>query len=134
MQSLKITGTKAYCFDPKYRKYMRMGTVIGDVFFKTVEAKHFMKIVNGYGLQYDAFAQFVMRGVKKIEVLERHTGNTWLSDVVTWTVHGKVADYGRGKQIFLSLKYMALVDKKRQLERERKDAKKRADTIQKSLL
>jgi hypothetical protein len=85
---------------------MTMGNKIGDVFFKTVEEKHFMRVVGGYGLQYDAFACFDKEGIKDIEVLERHTGVTWLSKPKDWFDHGKISDYGRGKQIFLSLKYM----------------------------
>jgi hypothetical protein len=106
MKSLQIKGTKAYCYDPKYKKLMTMGNKIGDVFFKTVEEKHFMRVVGGYGLQYDAFACFEKEGIKEIEVLERHTGIKWLSKPKEWFEHGKISDYGRGKQIFLSLKYM----------------------------
>lgn len=85
---------------------MTMGNKIGDVFFKSVEPKHFMRVVGGYGLQYDAFACFEGEGIKDIEVLERHTGITWQSKPKDWFEHGNIADYGRGKQIFLSLKYM----------------------------
>jgi hypothetical protein len=111
MNSLQINGTKVYCFDPKYKKLMKMGAKIGDTFFKTVEEKHFMRMVGGYGFQYDAFAGFENSGITKIEILERHTGETWMSKPRDWFEHGKIADYGRGKQIFLSLKYMARKNK-----------------------
>jgi hypothetical protein len=113
MQSLQIKGTKVYCFDPFKKKPMTMGTKIGDVFFKTVEAKHFMRVVGGYGFQYDAFAMFEQEGIKKIEILEHHTGITWVTVPKEWFEHGKIADYGRGKQIFLSLKYMHKKDKEK---------------------
>lgn len=45
MKSLQIKGTKVYCFDPHFKKPMLMGLKIGDVFFKKVEAKHFMRVV-----------------------------------------------------------------------------------------
>lgn len=106
MKSLQIKGTKAYCFDPHFKSMKLMGTKIGDIFFKTVAEKHFMRVIGGYGLQYDAFACFEKEGIKEIEVLEYHTGITWLSKPKEWFEHGKIADYGRGKQIFLSLKYM----------------------------
>jgi len=111
MKSLQINGTKVYCFDPKYKKLMKMGTKIGDVFFKTVESKHFMRVVGGYGFQYDAFACFEAEGIKAIEILEHHTGITWQSKPADWFAHGAIADYGRGKQIFLSLKYMVRKNK-----------------------
>lgn len=111
MQSLKITGTKVYCYDPKYNKYMKMGHKIGDIFIKSVEAKHFMLKVNGYGLQADAFDNFRKNGITRIRVHEVHTGNTYMSHVDEWDVNGKRADYGRGRQIFLSLKYMHLQTK-----------------------
>lgn len=134
MTNLKISKNKVYCFDPKYQKYMKMGTKIGDVFFKTVEAKHFMRVVGGYGLQYDAFAEFKGAGIKEVQVLEHHTGQTWVSKPDDWFANGKIADYGRGKQIFLSLKYMRRKDKER-LERERELQEiKRQQTIIESKL
>ena len=110
---LKINKGRVYCFDPKYSRYMKMGEKIGDVFFKTVEAKHFMRVVGGYGLQYDAFSNFTANGINHIYVYERHTGNVWQARVADWVGHGHIADYGRGKQIFLSLKYMALKNKEK---------------------
>lgn len=133
MKSLMIKGTKVYCFDPKYKKPMTMGNKIGDVFFKTVEAKHFMRVVGGYGFQYDAFASFEAEGIKEIEILERHTGITWQSKPATWFENGKIADYGRGKQIFLSLKYMVRKNKEAiQKEKDRIEAI-RAKSIQEKI-
>lgn len=134
MKSLQIKGTKVYCYDPKYKKPMTMGNKIGDTFFKTVEAKHFMRVVGGYGFQYDAFASFEKEGIKAIEILEHHTGNTWQSKPVDWFTHGKIADYGRGKQIFLSLKYMHLKNKEKlQKEHEAKELKRAKIIEQKSI-
>lgn len=130
MKSLQIKGIKAYCYDPKYKKLMTMGNKIGDVFFKTVESKHFMRVVGGYGLQYDAFACFESEGIKSVEVLEHHTGITWQSAVKDWFAHGKIADYGRGKQIFLSLKYMHQKNKAKIAEELHKQEVKRAKIIQ----
>lgn len=113
MKSLIIRGTRVYCFDPGLKKVVKMGTKIGDTFFKTVEPAHFMQVVNGYGFQYDAFACFEAEDIAKIEILEHHTGITWQSKPLEWFKHGKIADYGRGKQIFLSLKYMHKKDKEK---------------------
>lgn len=69
MQSLSIKGTKAYCFDPHFNKPMLMGTVIGDTLFKSVNDRHFMRTVGGYGFQYDAFACLEQNGIKKLKYL-----------------------------------------------------------------
>ena len=123
MQSLRINDTKVYCYDPKYNKYMKMGTKIGDCFIKSVEAKHLMLKVNGYGLQADAFDSFKANGITKIRIHELHTGNTYTTHIDEWLANGKRADYGRGRQIFLSLKYMHLITPqmkaREQEERER---------------
>lgn len=103
----KVKGFSVYCFDPKYKTYMKMGLKKGDIFYKAVRDVNFMRVVNGYGIQYDAFNDFPALGIKRIKVLEEG-GNIWLSKVSDWKNFGKVADYGRGKQIFLSLKYMSL--------------------------
>lgn len=123
MRALQIKGTKVYCFDPKYKKLMTMGNKVGNTFFKTVEQKHYMVVVGGYGFQYDAFIDFEKEGITEIQILEHHTGHTWKSKPADWIEHGKIADYGRGKQIFLSMKYMQMVDKKKLAqEAEKKEA------------
>lgn len=134
MRALKISGTKVYCFDPKYKTFMLMGNKVGDVFFKTVEEKHYMVVVGGYGFQYDAFVNFEQEGIKEIQILERHTGNTWVTKPKDWTEHGRIADYGRGKQIFLSLKYMHLLNKEKiQKEKEVKELERAKIIEQKSI-
>lgn len=132
MQSLKINKTSVYCFDPKYKKYMKMGTKIGNTFFKKVQSKHFMRVVNGYGLQYDAFVEFEREGIEKIVVLEEN-GKSWMSDTKDWLMHGKIADYGRGKQIFLSMKYMSLKNKEKLKEEYEVKELVRAKSIQEAL-
>ncbi len=116
MENLLIKKRVAYCWDPKYQRYMKMGIVSFGCFFKYVEAKHFFKKANGYGLQYDAFCQFEDRGIKEIKIKERATGNIWKSKPNAWFENGKVMDFGRGKQIFLSLKYMKFEKGEPQME------------------
>ena len=123
MKPLKLQETKLLCFDPKLRKYALMGRKLGDTFIKSVEEEHFMRVCNGYGIQYDAFSQFEKAGIENIRVFEIHTGATWKSTRKDWVEHGHVADYGRGKQIFLSMKYMAfesrMMKEKKQEQREK---------------
>lgn len=129
MKALQIKDTKVYCYDPKYKKLMLMGQKIGDVFFKVVEEKHYMVVVGGYGFQYDAFIGFEKAGIKTIEILERHTDHTLTSKPSDWIDHGKIADYGRGKQIFLSKKYMKIKSRKAEAEKLEKKELERSETI-----
>jgi len=108
---IKVKNNRVYCFDPKKRKYQLIGTKLGDTLVKRVNKNHFMRMVNGYGIQYDAFNDFLKKGIKKIVISEKESGNKWESETEEWFINGKVADYGHGKQVFLSLKYMNLKKK-----------------------
>lgn len=129
---LKISKGKIYCFDPHFSKYMLMGRVIGDTLFKVVEAKHYMRVVDGYGFQYNTFSELPREGITKIHITERHTNNSWDSDYKDWQEHCHIADYGRGKQIFLSLKYMKRVDREKLKEKSVVKELERAKTINQS--
>lgn len=132
MKSLQIKSGKVYCYDPELKKLNLMGHKIGNKFFKTVESQHFMRRVGGYGFQYDAFAMFEQEGITEIEILERHTGNIWLSKPKEWFLHGHIADYGRGKQIFMSLKYMRLKNKEVAKKQYEEKESERIEKIQQS--
>lgn len=97
---------KLLTFDPKKNKKVLIGEIAGDTLFRDVEAKHFMNVLQGYGIQEVGFSDAISKGVKFIVLKEAHTGKRWKSDIDTWKLHGKVADYGHGKQRFLSMKYM----------------------------
>ena len=93
-----------------------MGIHKKDTFIKPVKANNFMRVIGVYGIQYDAFSEFKEIGIKKITVYEQHTKNKWQSKVKDWELNGKIADYGNGKQIFLSLKFMSFVKKEPEKE------------------
>jgi len=97
---------KILTWDSKKGKKVLCGELIGDTLFRDVEAKHFMRVLQGYGIQEVAFQEILSRGAKYIILKETHTDKRWKADVETWKMHSKVADYGHGKQRFLSLKYM----------------------------
>lgn len=97
---------KLLTFDPAKNKKVLCGELIADTLFRDVEPKHFMQVVQGYGIQEVAFQEAMKRGVKKIVLKETHTGHQWESDIPDWILHGRVADYGHGKQRFLSTSYM----------------------------
>jgi hypothetical protein len=65
--------------------------------------------------------------------MEKHTGITWQSKAKAWFEHGTIADYGRGKQIFLSLKYMRKKNKKMIEDQYNKKERERSEIIQKRL-
>jgi hypothetical protein len=71
-----------------------------------------MRIVDGYGIQYQAFNELKDKNVKYI-IIKETTGNEWKASLETWTNHNKIADYGSGKQVFMSLKFM---DRKQKVE------------------
>lgn len=97
---------KLYTFDTRKQKKVLIGEIQGEALFKTVNpAKHFMRIVDGYGIQYQAFQELKAKQIKKI-IIKETTGNQWEATLQTWIDNSKVADYGSGKQVFMSLKFM----------------------------
>ena len=104
---------KLYIFDPVRGKrfvgslYKRKGLV----FRKNVKyAKHYMKIVKGYGIQKEIFDKY-LRGKKGvIQIKETDTGKFLVASISTWTKHSRTGNYGDGKQIFLSRRFMHNAD------------------------
>jgi len=96
---------KIYAYYPQEGKEMVVGDVIDTDFVKDVKSKNFMRVVQGYGIQEEGFAK-IPKEVKRIILLEKDTDKTYVSNFTDWILHGKVADYGHGKQRFLSIKYM----------------------------
>ena len=97
---------KILSYDLKKSKYILAGNLIGDTFFKDVMPFHFMRVVGGYGISEDAFQDILSKGCKYIIIKEVATKQNWKSDIKDWIEHCKIADYGSGKQRFMSLKYM----------------------------
>jgi hypothetical protein len=97
---------KLLAWDPTKKKQVLCGELIGDTLFRWVEPKHFMRVVGGYGIQEIAFQEIVKRGVKKIVLKETHTNQRWEATIDEWKEHCHIADYGHGKQRFMSTKYM----------------------------
>ena len=98
---------KILCYDPKKEKTVLCGNTEGDTFIRIVEPKHFMNIVQGYGIQEIAFQEVLEKGIKNICLKVSTTKDNWEADIKTWLEHSKVMDFGHGKQRFLSLKYMS---------------------------
>lgn len=94
-------------YDPAKEKRVNAGTIVGDTLVKEVDSlKHFMHIVDGYGIQKEVAEMAKEKGIMNVLIKETNTGINWKSALADWFDHGKLADYGNGKQYFLSLKYM----------------------------
>lgn len=105
-----MKGLPIYITDPKGFK-KKIGSLFitrkGRIFAKTVERKkHFMRVVNGYGIQKEAFDKYLRGRKGGILIFEKDTGTKFFADIDTWTEKSHSANYGDGKQIFLSVKYM----------------------------
>ena len=96
---------KLLVYDPAKQKDVLIGEIQDGVLHREVKPEHFMKIVDGYGIQENGFQKLITEAVKEI-VMRTEAGTTYSATVQTWLDHSKVADYGHGKQRFLSLKYM----------------------------
>ncbi|MCK9370739.1 hypothetical protein M0R04_12590 [Candidatus Dojkabacteria bacterium] len=100
------TQTKILSFDLRKNKYILAGNLIGNTFFKEVMPVHFMRIIGGYGISESAFQDILSKECKYIIIKESVTKQNWKSKMSDWIEHCHIADYGSGKQRFLSLKYM----------------------------
>ncbi len=106
--------SKFLTFDPAKNKNALVGDIINGVLIKQVNPRiHFMRIVDGYGIQYSAFIQLPIKGVKKIKIIEEG-GSKWEASFKVWQKNGRIGDYGNGKQVFLSLKFMHKIPEKPQ--------------------
>lgn len=97
---------KLTAYDPKKGKHILCGELVGDSLFRDVEKKHFMRIVNGYGIQEIAFQEALKRGVTKFIYKELHTGKNWEATDTDLNKFGAVKDFGHGPQRFISMKYL----------------------------
>ena len=95
--------------DPAKNKLVLCGYTDGDMFIRNVHSiKHFMRVTGGYGIQEVGFQEILKRGIEKVLMKETDTKKQWASNIKAWKDNSRVADYGNGKQRFLSLKYMTL--------------------------
>lgn len=81
----------------------------GNIFFKQVErAKHYMRVLSGYGIQKEAYDK-IKQKIKWIIIFEKDTNNRLLSKIEDWKEHSSAQNYGSGRQVFLSEKYMEVL-------------------------
>lgn len=118
---------RLYTYDPKKNKQVLCGEVIGDTLFRWVKPEHFMRVVQGYGIQEIAFQEIVLKGLRRIILKEEGTDKRWEATLQDWISHSSVQDYGHGKQRFLSMKYQT--SHKDPLQQQEEKESKRAEKI-----
>jgi hypothetical protein len=97
---------KLLTWDKAKQKQVLVGNIVGNTIYRNVDSRHFMRILDGYGMQEPAFQELIENNVKWVVERVDPTGDMWRSSISDWIEHGKVMDYGHGKQRFLSMKYM----------------------------
>lgn len=96
-----------YAFDPQKRKKIKVGEVIGNgIVIEKNSKKHLMRVMDGYGIQAEAMQTLQDEDIKEIYIHETDSGIKWKVSVSDWRLFGRLADYGNGKQWFLSRKFM----------------------------
>lgn len=102
-----MTQTVIYTKDPAKDKDVRVGVYDSEsntLILQKDKAKHFMRVVDGYGMQEDVYH----RALKKncYVLIKESGGAAYQSHITGWLANGKSADYGSGRQRFLSLRFM----------------------------
>ena len=76
-------------------------------FTKSVDSrKHKMRIFSGYGIQKDVYDKYLRGKEGRIVFKEKDTGKYLVASIKTWGEHHSGQNFGDGKQIFLSTKFM----------------------------
>lgn len=98
---------KLYSFDPRKRQQVLIGEIIDNtIILQRDSKKHLMRVVDGYGIQAGALDEIQHKGIDEIRIWETNTGIKWKISVADWRIFGRLADYGNGKQWFVSRKHM----------------------------
>lgn len=104
-----------YFTAPHNNRKVKVGTLVqladGIAFIKKVtRSRHFMRVIQGYGIQKQVFDNH-LRGKKGyIFIIEDDTGKKLRASIKNWTNNSSTQNYGDGKQIFLSEKFMEKED------------------------
>ncbi len=101
-----IKNGKLYTYDSGKDKYVLCGTIVGNTLFRKVNSRHFMRVVQGYGIQEEAFQELSEKGIKMIVLKHEETERNIQAPTSRWIEHGRVMNYGNGKQRFLAVKFM----------------------------
>jgi len=109
-------GRQVRVWDEGKKAMMFVGLILGTEFHRNVKKTHFMRVVQGYGLQSTAVDELRRRKVEKI-VLHHEDGYTLTSTLVDWLQPDvSTLDLGHGMQRFLPQNRMLRSGNKKQAE------------------
>jgi len=91
-------------FDEGKNKMVTCGEIVGNTYFRDVKMEHFMLKFFGFGIQ-DCILQKLIDD-KIANIVLRTKNKSFKSTLSDWIQHGKKANFGHGKQVFLSTRYM----------------------------
>ena len=101
-------------YDPKKNKRIKAGTFDEDtkVFTKECSAKHFFKIIGGYGIQEDVIQK--LDELLCEEVIIKTKVGSYHSKFLAWLGPTMIPkDYGHGKQRFMAIAKMSFKPKEK---------------------
>ena len=94
-------GRQVRVWDEGKKTMVFVGVIVGTEFHRNVKKTHFMRVVQGYGLQSTAIGMLTKCKVEKV-VLHHEDGYTLTSTLVDWLQPDvSVIDLGHGMQRFL---------------------------------
>lgn len=115
--------TKLYAFDSGRGRKVLVGQVIGNALLLRKNAEQRMKKFDAYGIDERAFNEAKKAGIVEIRIHRLDNDQRLKASIETWETKSKTMDYGHGKQLFLSIKYMelyeAMLDYPTELERSK---------------
>lgn len=115
---------KLYDFDPAKNKQILIGQVVGSAIVIKKTNRHYMRVVGGYGIQESAFKELERNNIEEIRIHNTDTNERWKADIETWRLKSKTANYGHGRQVFLSTSYMRPYEVQTQYPTEEERAEK----------
>lgn len=98
--------TKLYAFDSGRGKKVLIGQVIGNALLIRKNADQRMKKFDAYGIDERAFGDAKKNGIVEIRIHRLDTEQRLKASTEIWETKSKTMDFGHGKQLFLSIKYM----------------------------
>ena len=95
-----------YFQDDVRGRVVSLGQIEDGTFTKTVTEQHYMKVNQSYAIQEEGFQALIKAGCKTIIIFRKDLNKKYTSNIETWKQYGRVANYGYGKQRFLSVPFL----------------------------
>jgi len=101
-----IKNNRLYAFDPARGDKALVGQIIGNALILVKNKEHLFKKFDAYAIDERCFQDIKKDGITEIRVKRIDIEQRLKASIETWEKNGVVRDFGHGRQIFLSLKYM----------------------------